>query len=215
MAMIAHYLEKDVSVYHVVARGEYNVEDNGTRIGEKITRDIFLIYEDTDRDGMALSIRLDVAHGANFNANDLKMALTSMFGNANTSTRFPLAYAFIPSESATALKFIAQQLTKYVSYDCRQPAMIVADFFGGLGETIAGLANHIHDGKIGGSAIHPGLPDFNRMTVEREGEGYEDMWHASEAIKRRLIQAGKYDQARREELMKLVTLCIHSPTAKE
>lgn len=78
-----------------------------------------------------------------------KMPLTSMVRITITGATFPLAYAFIMSESAESFKFLTQ-LRTYVIYDCREPALIVADFAKGLGAAIAGLANYVHDGDAGG-----------------------------------------------------------------
>jgi hypothetical protein len=75
-----------------------------------------------------------------FNINDLRLPLSSIIGITNTGHSFPLAYCYIITESAKSFKFIAHQLTKYIFYDCPEPAIIVADFRKGLGASLIAKA---------------------------------------------------------------------------
>jgi hypothetical protein len=70
---------------------------------------------------------------ATFNMNELRLPLSVMEGITNTGKTFPLAYCYITSESAKLFDFVAGALTKYVSYDCPEAAVICADFTKGLG----------------------------------------------------------------------------------
>jgi hypothetical protein len=59
-----------------------------------------------------------------------------MVGIDNIRKTFPLAYCYITSESAETFKWIAEQLTDLVFYDCPEAAVIVGDFSAGLGKAI-------------------------------------------------------------------------------
>ena len=65
---------------------------------------------------------------ATFNTNSLKLPLSVMVGIDNTGATFPMAYCFITSESAASFKWIAEQLTELVFYDCPEPDLIIGDF---------------------------------------------------------------------------------------
>jgi hypothetical protein len=74
---------------------------------------------------------------ATFNTNSLCLPLGVMVGIDNISKTFPVAYCYITSESAASFKWIAEQLTNLVYYNCPKLALIVGDFSKGLGAAVA------------------------------------------------------------------------------
>ena len=61
-------------------------------------------------------------------------------GINNTRKTFLVAFCYITSESAASFKWISEQLTEYIFYDCPEPAIIVGDFSKGLGAAVAAKA---------------------------------------------------------------------------
>lgn len=143
---------------------------------------------------------------ATFNTNELRLPLSSMVGITNTGHTFPFAYCYITSESAKSFEFIAGELTKYVFYDCPEPAVIIADFTRGLEAAIAAKAQldscveEDKECKLLGvqEVLIDGASERARIWLQL------CEWNATEAIKKRLIHAGKYTKERREELVDLV-----------
>ena len=74
---------------------------------------------------------------ATFNTNCLKLPLSIMVGIDNCGKIFPIAYCYITSESAASFKFVAEQLTDLVFYDCSEAVIIVGDFSKGFGAAVA------------------------------------------------------------------------------
>src|ERR1035438_1192866 len=157
---------------------------------------------------------------ATFNTNSLKLLLSVMVGIDNTRATFPIAYCYITSESAASFKWIAEQLTELAFWDCPEPTLIVGDFSKGLGaaaaaKAAADLAAEVADGvsvEPRDKAEELDLdPDFLEAAevVVGEGEGQQVQrvklqlceWHAIQAIKRRLVSAGRYKKERREEII--------------
>jgi hypothetical protein len=77
---------------------------------------------------------------ATFNTNCLKLLLSMMVGINNCSKTFPLAYCYITLESAASFKFVVDQLSNLVFYNCPKAAVVVEDFFKGLKAAIAAKA---------------------------------------------------------------------------
>jgi hypothetical protein len=77
---------------------------------------------------------------ATFNTNRLKLPLSVMVGIDNCGKTFPIAYCYITSESAASFKFVADQLSDLAFHDCPEAAVVVGDFFKGLGAAIAAKA---------------------------------------------------------------------------
>jgi len=77
---------------------------------------------------------------ATFNTNSLRLPLGVMVGIDNTRKTFPVAYCYITSESAALFKWIAEQLTNLVFYNCPELALIVGDFSKGLRAAVAAKA---------------------------------------------------------------------------
>ena len=81
---------------------------------------------------------------ATFNTNCLKLPLSIMVGIDNCGKTFPIAYCYITSESVAFFKFVAEQLTDLVFYDCPKAVVIVEDFSKGLGAAVAAKATIDH-----------------------------------------------------------------------
>src|SRR5438552_883843 len=79
-----------------------------------------------------------------FNTNCLKLPLSIMVGIDNCGKIFPIAYYYITSESIASFKFVTEQLTDLVFYDCPEAVVIVRDFFKGLGAAVAVKATIDH-----------------------------------------------------------------------
>jgi hypothetical protein len=77
---------------------------------------------------------------ATFNTNSLCLPLGVIVSIDNTRQTFLVAYCYITSESAASFKWIAEQLTDLVFYNCPEPALIVRDFSKGLGAAVAAKA---------------------------------------------------------------------------
>ena len=74
---------------------------------------------------------------ATFNTNDLRLSLLNIVSINNTNKTFPLAQAFITTESAVSFRFIQDMLLKYVFYNYPEPTVIVRDFAKGLAKAVA------------------------------------------------------------------------------
>jgi hypothetical protein len=77
---------------------------------------------------------------ATFNTNVLRLPLSVMVSIDNTKKTFPIAYCYITLELAASFKWVAEQLTDLVIYDCPEAAVIVRDFSKGLGAAVAAKA---------------------------------------------------------------------------
>jgi hypothetical protein len=69
---------------------------------------------------------------ATFNTNRLKLSLSVIVGIDNCSKTFLIAYYYITLESAASFKFVANQLSDLVFYNCLKAAVVVKDFLKGL-----------------------------------------------------------------------------------
>jgi hypothetical protein len=74
---------------------------------------------------------------ATFDTNDLRLPLLNIVSIDNTNKTFPLAQAFITTESAVSFRFIQDMLSKYVFYNYPEPTVIVRDFAKGLAKAVA------------------------------------------------------------------------------
>lgn len=77
---------------------------------------------------------------ATFNTNRLKLPLSVIVGIDNRGKTFLVAYCYITSESAASFKFVADQLSDLVFYDCPEAAVVVRDFLKGLAAAMAAKA---------------------------------------------------------------------------
>jgi MULE transposase domain len=112
----------------------------GERTGARVVKDMFFINKEQIELGRRFVSGFMYKTNATFNTNELRMPLSSIIGITNTGKTFPLAYCYITSESAKAFEFMAEQLTKYVFYDCLEPGVFIAGFCKGLGAAIIAKA---------------------------------------------------------------------------
>jgi hypothetical protein len=152
---------------------------------------------------------------ATFNTNCLKLPLSVMVGIDNTGKTFPIAYCYITSESAVSFKWVVEQLTDLAFYgDCPKATLICGDFSKGLGAAVGAKATADLAGLEATDEVLPLDPTAileSTEVVVGEATGNPKPiklqlceWHAVEAIKRRLVAAGRYPKARREELVDLI-----------
>jgi hypothetical protein len=154
---------------------------------------------------------------ATFNTNSLKLPLSVLVGIDNCGKTFPIAFCYITSEAAASFRFIADQLTDFAFYDCPEPAVIVGDFSKGLGAACAakaaldlGLTEITEEALVCPPEEDEEMPNAAQVVVHEELGSPQAVvlqlceWHAVQAIKRRLIAAGRYSKERREELASMI-----------
>jgi len=73
---------------------------------------------------------------ATFNNNRLKLPLSVIVSINNRGKTFLVAYCYITLESAASFKFVADQLSDLVFYNCLEVAVVVGDFLKGLAAAI-------------------------------------------------------------------------------
>jgi hypothetical protein len=222
LQLLQTYLESHS--FHYQVRYEYLLDTTGVRTGKTVVKDIFFLNDEQIQLGRRFVSSFIYETDATFNTNELRLPLSIMIGITNTGATFPLAYCYITSESAKSFEFVAHQLTKYVFYDCPEAAVICADFTKGLGAAIAAKARQDAQAENSGEeegddrgALHPGeLPDVSIVKVSsgEEKEGDEIIilqlceWHAVEAIKRKLVHAGKYPKDKRDSIVDVIWLWV-------
>jgi hypothetical protein len=129
---------------------------------------------------------------ATFNTNCLHLPLSVIVDITNTGKTFPLAFAFITSESAEAFESVNAQLAELVWYDCPPPRVVLGDQSKGLTAAMA-------------------------VSQGRTDQGYRDgqilqlcEWHVAQNFKKRLLDSGNYTKERREELPRFIWDYIQS-----
>jgi hypothetical protein len=167
---------------------------------------------------------------ATFNTNRLKLPLSVMVSIDNRGRTFPMAYCYITSESAASFKFVADQLSDLIFYDCPEPAVVVGDFSKGLGAAMAakatvdlGLTDITEEPLVCPLDQDEEFPEAAEVIVH---EGFNHggpqhiilqlcEWHAVAAIKRRLIAAGRYSKEHRDELISMIWDWVKAPSVKK
>jgi hypothetical protein len=142
-----------------------------------------------------------------------------MVGIDNCSKTFLVAYCYITSEAAVSFKFVADQLSDLVFYDCPKAAVVVRDFSKGLGAVMAvkaavdlSLTKVIKEPLVCLADQDEELPKAVEVIVHEELDHRQPQhvllqlceWHAVATIKRRLIAARKYTKERRDELISII-----------
>ena len=127
-----------------------------------------------------------------FGINKRRLPLLACVSIDNTDETFPFLLYYIVSESAEIFKFVNNILTELAFYNVPGPAVCIEDFAAGL--QIAML-------------------DFNEQETTAAAEQGRKaeicqlqtcIWHAVEAIKAKLVRAGKYSKERKDELTNLI-----------
>jgi hypothetical protein len=123
--------------FHVAVREVYLLGPNKEPV-DRVVRDIFFIHPEQIRLGQRFASDWVYITDATFNTNELHLPLSNMVSIDNTSKTFPLAQAFIVSESAESFQFVQEEgLSKFVFHCCPEPAVIAGDFSKGLAKAVA------------------------------------------------------------------------------
>jgi hypothetical protein len=220
--------------FHPRPREEYIVED-GVRT-KRLVRDIFFMSDDQIRLARRFVSGFLYETDATFSTNTRRLPLSVMVGIDNTGSTFPMAFMFITSEAAKSFEFASACLTDLCFHDCPQPSLICGDFSKGLGAAVAAQAakdiaiammtdedgfvdiDVFVDTEEEGSAGTKKFLDCETIVVEvavgKKGEKTSLQlceWHAIEAIKKRLINSGRYSKETREVLVDLLNRWVKSP----
>jgi MULE transposase domain len=134
---ILQLLEDDGA--HVRVRTKYVLDAAGERTG-RVIKDLFWMTAEQIKLARRFVSGFMYETDATFNTNRLKLPLSVMVGIDNCGKTFPIAYCYITSKSAASFKFVADQLSDLAFYDCPKAAVVVRDFFKGLGAAIAAKA---------------------------------------------------------------------------
>ncbi|KAM4058334.1 MULE transposase [Hirsutella rhossiliensis] len=162
---------------------KYLLDDQGRRTA-RVLEHLFFCSSEQIRLGRRFVSGFLMQTDATFNTNCLHLPLSVIVGITNTGKTFPLAFAFITSESAEAFEFVNAQLAELVWYDCPPPQVVLGDQTKGL---VAAMA-------------------ASQARADPQGEDGQILqlceWHAAENFKKRLLDSGKYTKERREELLR-------------
>ena len=172
---------------HPRVRKEY-IKDNSIRTG-RVIKDLFWQSPKQIKMSQRFVSGFMYKTDATFNTNSLCLLLGVMVGIDNTSKTFPVAYCYITSESAASFKWIADQLTDLVFYNCPELELIVGDFSKGLGAAVVAKATADLTGFKPTDDCLPLEDDLLKAVdvVVRESVWIRLQlceWHAIKAIKR-------------------------------
>ena len=160
----------------------------------RVIRDLFWITPEQIRLARRFVSGFMYEIDSTFNTNRLCLPLSVIVGIDNTGKTFPLAFCYITSESAASFKWISEQLTEYIFYDCPEPRIITGNFSKGLGAAIAAKAAADLAGKEASDDLHQlandsGFPEASKVLIENESGVTQQVFlqlckfHAVEAIK--------------------------------
>jgi hypothetical protein len=220
--------------FHPRTREEYIIKD-GKRT-KRVVRDIFFMSDEQIRLARRFVSGFLYETDATFNTNTRRLPLTVMVGIDNTGHTFPMAFMFITSESSKSFQFANECLTNLCFYNCPQPRLICGDFSKGLGAAVAlqatrefikAMEDKDKDGFVDIDDIAM-VEDATESVVEflagnavvvdvgvgTKGERTRLQlceWHAIEAIKKRLINCGRYSKETREVLVDLLNQWVKAP----
>ena len=145
-----------------------------------------------------------VVTDATSNTSEQALILSVLVCITNTMNSFPIAYAYIASESADAFLFLNECMRDLFLYDnCQGPAVMLGDFAAGL------MAAMVEPGMEVDCELSARLDDLGSKCFLQPCN-----WHAAEAIKRRLTQEG-YPSEARNELVDKIWTWISSPLIKD
>lgn len=172
---------------------KYLLDDQGRRTA-RILEHLFFCSSEQIRLGRRFVSGFLMQTDATFNTNCLHLPLSVIVGITNTGKTFPLAFAFITSESAEAFEFVNAQLAELVWYDCPPPQVVLGDQSKGLTAAMA---------------AYQGGPDRGHQDRNEQILQLCEC-HVAQNFKKRLLDSGNYTKERREELSRLVWDYIQS-----
>ena len=195
--------------FHVLTKEVYLVEQNERR--RRVIEMFFFCSPEQIAMGRRFVSSFVMQTDATFNTNELNLPLSVLIGVTNISKSFPMAYCFIPSESAAAFKFMNRCMRTLFFYDdCPGPRVVMGDFAAGL------TATFLKEQQL--TLSEAGMAVCFELSAEAELDecGSEVTlqlcsWHAVEAMKKRLINEG-YPKEKRKELVDAIWHWIHCPT---
>jgi hypothetical protein len=197
--------------FHPRVREEYILEDR-RRTG-RVIREIFFMSADQILCARRFVSGFMYETDATFNTNKLRLLLLVMVGVDNTGKTFPMAFMYHTSESAKAFQFACECLTDLVFYDCAKVAVICGDFSKGLGAAIQLKAVQDQRARDKPKREFPELQsvakiDGDTIIVEVAVGVHSETtflqlceWHAIKAMKKRLIDSGRYSKESRKEIV--------------
>lgn len=178
--------------FRVRCHFKYLLDDQGRRTA-RILEHLFFCSSEQIRLGRRFVSGFLMQTDATFNTNCLHLPLSVIVGITNTGKTFPLAFAFITSESAEAFEFVNAQLSELVWYDCPPPKVVLGDQSKGLTAAMAASQGKTDQGFEDGQILQ-----------------YCE-WHVAQNFKKRLLDSGNYTKERREELSRFIWDYIQSP----
>jgi hypothetical protein len=220
LALLMGVLER--SGFHPRVREEYILVDE-VRTGRMI-REIFFMSSDQILKARRFVSGFMYETDATFNTNKLRLLLSVMVGIDNTGKTFPMAFMYHTTESAKAFKFASEQLTDLAFYDCLEAAVICGDFSKGLGAAVKLKAfqdqrweadperdfseprsvTHIDEDTI---VVEVAVGKHSETTLLQLCE-----WHAVEAIKKRMVDVGRYSKETRKEITTAINEWVKAQT---
>jgi hypothetical protein len=222
LELILEILEKED--VHVRLRTEYTTDSNGDRNG-RVIKDLFWMSSEQIKMAQRFVSGFMYETDATFNTNSLKLPLSVMVGIDNCGKTFPVAYCYITSESAASFKFVTDQLSDLAFHNCPEAAIIVGDFSKGLGAACAakaavdlGLTEITEEPLVCPPDRDEEMPEAAEVVVhEALGKPQAVLlqlceWHAVQAIRRRLVAAGRYTKERRDELTSMIWSWVMAPS---
>ncbi|KJZ69900.1 hypothetical protein HIM_10711 [Hirsutella minnesotensis 3608] len=177
---------------------KYLLDDQGRRTA-RVLEHLFFCSSEQIRLGRRFLSGFLMQTDATFNTNSLHLPLSVMVGITNTGRTFPLAFAFLKSESAEAFEFVNAQLAELIWYDCPPPRVVLGDQSKGLTAAMALSQARADQGSQRGDQQILQLCE----------------WHAAESIKKRLLDSGRYTKERREDLLRLIWEYIQAPDEEQ
>jgi hypothetical protein len=109
MCLIISTLERQE--FHVQVRHEYRLDNKGERLNQRVVKDLFFNNKAQIELARRFVSGFMYETDATFNTNMVRVPVSSMVGISNTGHTFPMAYAYITSESAKSFEFVGGCLT--------------------------------------------------------------------------------------------------------
>lgn len=198
--------------FHVRCMEKYLMENNLQQ--RRVVEHFFFCNEEQIRLARRFVSGFLIETDATFNTNQLNLPLSTLVGVTNTMRTFTVAYCYITSESAESFLFLFECLKDLIFHDrCPGPGVILGDFAAGLAAAMLKKRSQTLDRDV---AFNVAWEVSQRMDfVKADCVLQLCTWHAAQAIKKRLIKAGRYPIEIRKELETLIWDWIKSPTIEQ